>query len=122
MYRGYDIHSYTAAIKVILDDKYSEDKWKTPLETKLTETLFEEIKQTYPDKPALSNIKKHTINNELVDARLGKINILQVLFQLWQLIKKHQAYDHFSETLDHIGNTCLQGISHRIIIDFAAFG
>ena len=28
--------------------------------------------------------------------------------------------NHFLETLNEIGNTCIQGISHRLIIDYIA--
>ena len=60
-------------------------------------------------------------NGYILDPELPKVNSAMILVLIWDQIKDDTVLcKHFSETLKQIGNTCIQGISHRLIIDYVA--
>lgn len=120
IYHGYNIHAYTPLVKKLLAEHYTDELWQQPLDEKEYITLLTELKDKYGSHPAIANIDKCSKSGYLLDPQLGRINFLQILVVLWESVKTHNTFTHFKETLDHIGMTCIQGVSHRILIDWVA--
>jgi hypothetical protein len=120
VYRGSDIHSYTEIIKHIVNVRYTEEEWTAPILTKDLNELFAELDIQYSKKDAIENIKRHIENNSLCDPQVGHVNFLKILLELWTYTKQKSLYEYFEETLHEIGNTCIQGISHRLLMDHVA--
>ena len=112
LYKGYDIHAYTIDIKKI---KGFEEMQSMDI------VFLDEILEKHPKCiVGINNIKNNTKLGYLVDPEIEGVNILQVLKSLWDKIKNTDLENHFEETLIDIGPTCIQGISHRIIMDWIA--
>jgi hypothetical protein len=120
IYYGTDIHTYTPLIKELLVSQYSDVVWNKPMDENEYTALMDELTEQFNKHPAITNIQRFTKNGTLVDPQLGETNFIRILHQLWKRVKQLGQVDHFKETLDQIGDTCIQGISHRILIDWVA--
>ena len=120
-YKGDNIHSYTEIIKKLID-KHFDDKFYQSIDNKSWESLLLELHLKFPDKKIpLANIYKYYKNGYLLDPQLPKVNIAIILVKIFNFIKTNDDLtNHFRETLEQIGTTCIQGISHRLIIDYIA--
>lgn len=119
IYHGDNVHSYTNQIRSLLptyrdfvDGVLTDDDWQS---------LVKQLREKYGNHPAIQNMCRHFKNGRITDPQLKELNTAILLQELWDLIKDVPALsNHFKETLDTIGSTCIQGISHRIFIDFVA--
>lgn len=120
IYNGYNIHNYTKQIIDIIP-KYFGNIVYGKINNKKWNNILIEIKKTIPNYQTIQNINKNFKNGYIIDPELPKINIAIILVLIWEQIKNDTILcKHFSETLQQIGNTCIQGISHRLIIDYIA--
>ena len=119
---GYDVHAHT---------QFMRAKFLTPEYLKLFSgtvdlvPIIEEIGTKYQNMshPALINIRNVYRSGTIVDPDLPGLNIAVVLVAVWHRVKElndDSAFIHFKETLDEIGGTCIQGISHRLLFDYFA--
>ena len=120
IYHGYNIHSYTKQVISIIPryfgdiafSKVDNEKWKS---------VLLEIEKKISNSQAIQNIKRNFSNGRIIDPELPKVNSAMILVLIWDQIKNDIFLcKHFSETLKQVGNTCIQGISHRLIIDYVA--
>jgi len=120
-YRGYNIHAYTQIIIEIIKKKFNKTYYQS-IDNKSWNTLISKLHLIFPDKKIpLENICKYYKNGYLFDPQLPKINIAIILLHLFDFIKTNDdLIKHFRETLAQIGTTCIQGISHRLIMDYIA--
>lgn len=122
-YLGYDIHAYTQQINALVKSMPSDLFNVTVSDAEFLKTL-DEMKQRYGDKPAFANFKNVFQHNAIIDPQISNINIALVLVRLWNKVNElnePSTYKHFSETLDQIGHTCIQGVSHRLLMDYNVF-
>lgn len=124
MYRGDNVHAYTSDIKEMLPKLRLLIDQMVPANINYNE-LFEEIEHKLGRKDAIQNIKNSSVyaqgSHTLKDNDLEGIDCLHLLFVVWQYVKDNPSLQaHFSATLDQVGMTCIQGISHRIIGDIVA--
>lgn len=119
MYKGDNIHAYTSDIERVLESIF-ESKWTSPFSE--YRILLSELEQHYPNKPAILNIKSQVRDDCLFDPELvqGTINILFLLGELWCFAKNNNEFRTFETMLDEISSTCIQGISHRVIMNYVA--
>ena len=67
------------------------------------------------------NMRRVFRNGFIQDPQLPGLNTAVMLLELWKLIKgSEDGRKHFKETLDWIGGTCIQGVTHRVFIDYVA--
>jgi hypothetical protein len=121
IYNGADIHAYTSMIRDVLNEQFSADCWQEAMTEPERFALLRDMKQHYPKHPAIGNIRQCVKNGKLLDPELPPVNFLLVLQVLWTAIQEKNSYSHFKETLDQISTTCIQGVTHRILIDWVAF-
>lgn len=126
IWKGLNIHAYTADIQTqisahiqILTRLYGLSVKKDQFEI-----IMREMTQTYGTKVTFSNFRNNYKNDWILDPDLPEFNIAVLLLAVWNILKcenDNSMYKHFGETLDDIGTTCVQGISHRLFIDYIAF-
>lgn len=120
MYRGWDVHQYTSNIRARLRDEHASTATPYPVPA----ALMRDIAAVMGNKAALGNISRHTTpDGWLRDPELGpQHNFLWLLDRVWNKVKHNQSdlKEHFNETMDTIGTTCIQGITHRIYSDYVA--
>jgi hypothetical protein len=120
IYIGYNIHNYTSQIVNIIP-KFFEDMEYKKVDIKYWNKSLNEIKKKYPNHIAIKNIERNFNNGFIKDPEIPKLNFAIILLIIWDNIKNNDIIcNHFLETLNEIGNTCIQGISHRLIIDYIA--
>ena len=119
IYAGYDIHAYTSQLQKMGITTFSNGM--------LSETAFRDIlgemEKTLGPKPAYVNFRNVYRAGFITDPELPHINVALVLETVWKRVKHlndPSIYIYFSETLDQIGMTCIQGISHRLYMDYQA--
>ena len=122
VYHGMDIHAYTQSMKLLVCSSFTNRQWHETMTDQAMSVLLTDVQLCFPGHVGVLNIMHHIRGGLLLDPELGTINILQVLRRLWELVVELKLQDHFKETLDQIGNTCMQGISHRLLIDLVAIG
>lgn len=127
IYLGDDIHAYTHQVNQTVRTHLagqSQSQSATPITELDLQLILTELEKQFGPKPAYANIRNVSRNGKIIDPEVADLNITLVLKILWNKIKElndSSTYRHFNETLDQIGMTCIQGISHRIFIDYIAF-
>ena len=120
IYIGYNIHNYTKQIVNVIP-KYFGITSNTKVDVGEWNKTVSLMQTKYPGNPAIQNLKKNFHKGFIIDPHLPKVNSAKILILLWNQIKDNDVLcKHFSETLKQIGNTCIQGVSHRLIIDYIA--
>ena len=120
IYIGDNVHDYTTQLREIIP-KYFDTYINEKVDNTNWETVLSEIKLKYPNMPAVYNIERNYNNGLIFDPDLPNINSANLLLLIWNIIKNNtELSNHFLETLKQIDNTCIQGISHRLIIDYIA--
>ena len=131
IYAGRDIHAYTnqvnrAAVKYM-------DMFAGQLDSVAFETILSEMIAAYGSKNTFVNLRNVFKNGYITDPDVPIINVAILLQKVWNQVKESEQNIarnpptstsfkvHFNQTLDDIGMTCIQGISHRLLIDFVAF-
>ena len=135
IYIGSDIHAYTSQInkvaeryREILSGKIDSDKF---------ETLLTEMLAAYGPKDTFVNLKNVFHEGFITDPEVPTITVAILLEKVWSQVKESERNEakenaqqqpitsslkaHFDQTLNDISMTCIQGISHRLFIDFVAF-
>ena len=121
-YAGENVHAYTTFIKNnlhlylprLLENHLTDDEFKT---------IISEMETKFGFKPAFNNLKQHFRQGKIVDPEIPDLNSAILLKLIWEKLKNLQDYsmfNHFNETLDQIGMTCIQGCSHRLFGDYIA--
>jgi hypothetical protein len=127
IYVGRDIHAYTRQVNKAAD-KY-KDIFVGQLDVADFETILREMSTSFGVKTAFVNLRNVFYNGAITDPDVPFINVAILLQKVWNQVKESEKTDkssssfrsHFNQTLDDIGMTCIQGISHRLLIDFVAF-
>ena len=118
-YKGWDVHAYTPQMKEVVKEIQLVDK----LSPIVHEQMIQEIKGKYTSKPqALIAISKMNSRYSAeiqgyIDPDIG-INVSALLHLTWRRVKEindDSLYNAFAETCAEIGNTCIQGDSHRLL-------
>lgn len=129
IYLGDDIHAYTHQVNQtvrthLAEQSQSQSQSATSITELDLQLILTELEQQFGPKPAYANIRNVSRNGKIIDPEVSDLNITLVLKIVWNKIKElndPSTFRHFNETLDQIGMTCIQGISHRIFIDYIAF-
>ena len=123
VYTNDNVHSYTQYIRQVLPTFSNYELHKELLYEEFLEVL-NELHKFYGLKVTYDNFRNTYRNGFIIDPEVPGLNSAIVLKLLWDQLKKlnePSAFRHFNETLDQIGTTCIQGISHRLFLDFLAF-
>lgn len=119
-YHGYNVHDYTQKMRQI-SQELPPHHMRILVEPSIFSNCMREMRALYGNKVALHNMSTQYTNGWIRDRDLPGVNVAAVVIDLWTLLNRSQEptlFAHFSETLDTIGATCIQGISHRIIWDY----
>jgi hypothetical protein len=118
-YHGWDVHSYTELLQQILpelhisNDKFPSDQFNS---------LLGEIEQKYGRSimPCMNNIMNSYYKDERIsDPDLPNINFCYILNDLYLNsadVGVKLDDNLLKETLEEIGGTCLQGLTHRLTL------
>lgn len=124
-YLGYDVHSYTEVFRSQLPSILTHlPRDKVTLQE--LDHLIDTMMLWYGPKPAFLNIRQsYDLETCMIaDPHLPGLDSAIVLRQLCNHLHAQQnpsLFHHFGETLDDIGMTCRQGITHRLLVDYLAF-
>lgn len=111
-YHGYDVHAYTPLLQNLVkklnlsNDPINNDEFQqllTDLINKYGETI----------SPCINNIKRCYYHDGYIhDSELPDINFALILKDLYK------NFDEvlLRETLEEVGSTCLQGLTHRLLV------
>jgi hypothetical protein len=126
-YRGDNIHSYTSYIRERQD---IVNKKLHPYErTQFLQCWQEAVEKYYSNTSTssdnnLNNIKNGLENilatSEQLDQEVQDLHIGQLFQNIWKRLlefNEPSMFSHFKETIEQIGNTCIQGVSHRLFED-----
>lgn len=119
IYLGTDIHAYTQQV-----NQLNISTQLDPILDSEFQFILQDMQQVYGPKEAFSNLKNVYSRGMISDPEVPHINFALILKQLWSKLRElneDSAYRHFGETLDQIGMTCIQGVTHRLLIDHNAF-
>ena len=123
IYVGDNIHSYSYQIRSMFHT-YNQDKcMEGVLDQQEWSLLLRDLQMHYGQKAAIFNFSRNFIGGFITDPDVPGLNAAKLLKILWNQIKEvnePSLYSFFGETLDQISNTCIQGISHRLFIDYVA--
>jgi hypothetical protein len=120
IYLGTDIHAYTNQINEIA--AHTMVSHSVPNEA--FELILTQMHNKYGHKEVFQNLRNVFRQGSIIDPQVPHINFAFILKQLWEKLvqlNEDSAFDHFGETLDQIGMTCIQGVTHRLLIDHHAF-
>lgn len=130
---GWDVHAYTNQMRAILPtvNEILDDKMhRIPnhIGREHMNIIIQQIQNHYGPRVsvACSNIMKCYQTKPIpgiFDHELVGVDFARVLLYLWLHVTKvndPSLYAHFGETLENIGATCLQGVTHRLLVDFVA--
>ncbi len=129
---GWGLHDYTDLIRSRLPFTIKTIEEYCNIihlhDKKLTDAIFNSIINEMIDRCghviAIDNIKTNYKDGWIIDPDLPGLNIAILLYLTWELVKygdKDNTRSHtdiFKLMLNEISDTCIQGISHRIYIDF----
>ena len=129
---GWDCHAYTvyfreAIVRMGLD-------FHQPVEPATFSTAVEEMRDLmrshFPQQPALAEqqpswaaLQKMVAREaagSYVDPDLDGQSVARILVDTWRLVRSAEVDELFVETLTDIGQTCMQGDSHRLLALFIA--
>jgi len=128
-YLGYDVHSYTILLQQIIikvQNKLATMICRSELSSSDFRTMMQRFQEWYPNHLALTNIQRNTQINCLVDPDLGSFNFILLIWFYYRCLllwddTQQCMKEYFRNTLDDIGSTCIQGITHRLLFDFDIF-
>ena len=125
LWKGTNIHLYTPMLQQVLNNGEILSKLESQYGRMVTEETFEtilkDLTKKYGSKPTYSNLKTNFKKGFIRDPELPGLNSAVLLQALWAQLepsKDASLHQHFNETLNEIGVTCIQGISHRLLMDY----
>lgn len=123
IWNGLNIHSYTPQVNEI-SHQYMPNLVATYGERLSTEefsSILEEMNRIYGNKVTYSNLRNVFRDGCIRDPEVPGMNFALVLKATWEKVKTDPSLTrHFGETLDDIGSLCIQGVTHRLFIDYVA--
>jgi hypothetical protein len=125
-YAGTDVHAYTQYIRRQMQQWLPglTEQYGVTVDASEFEQILLEMENRYGYKPTFHNMRQAFRDGWIVDPQVSELNSATLLKALWCNLQKNDepsAHAHFAETLDQIGTTCIQGISHRLFHDYLAF-
>jgi len=129
---SWDVHYWTPVIRtsVNLHQTQVQQVFGTHMNPLLFRHILEDLAQILGVviQPALQNLGQayDVARQGIFDSDLPSLNFAVVLYAIWGFLKYDKQVDastwqHFRETLEQIGSTCRQGITHRLWLDFLVF-
>lgn len=120
-YKGYNVHSWSPLMKKLVIEQYP----KLPEETNSARSQFKAVASDIISKlpqltPIVSKIESRL---DITDGDIGGIYGAGLLVIVWKQVKEFneaETYKHFSDTMLDIGNTCVQGDTHRLFETYIA--
>jgi len=113
---GYDTHAYSPLLKEYIKTLKLDDM---VVDHKIVMEKLDKLVSKYGSviSPGVNNIKRNinTTNNTINDPELPGFNTLVLLDKILDI-----NTDLLKETLVEIGNTCIQGITHRLLMLYHA--
>jgi len=127
-WKGYNVHAYTPEYRKWAVSHIAELEviYGSKLESAMFTSILNELSEKYGHKVTYSNFRNayDFKTGWITDPELPGLNCAILLRATWEKVKLQKdesLYKHFGETLDQIGTTCLQGVSHRLLQDYWAF-
>ena len=122
MYKGWDVHAYTSILLEIIQNN-PEYMFIETISQELFDQTLNDITQYVRSNKAQSTLNSmkqlyDPILKGYFDPELQNLNIPLLLYHTWNLVKHfndNSIYNGFDELLTDIGNTCIQGHSHRLL-------
>ena len=120
-----NVHDFTDRVVFLVSKHASEmgiDARRVSAELALVQ-----IERTYasamsaPLRSGIDNVRRSLdkVDPDLRD--VTRMVVGTILSATWARVVAGQSFDHFRRTLEDIGATCLQGITFRLVLDWAAF-
>ena len=111
-----NVHSWTSFFqnyilnkKNQIENTCSEESWNN-----LCSEINDFIHENEHAKCVLEKMK-NDYQSEWKDPDLFHIHVSDIFLWVWTLLKTHQSQNLIVETLVDIGDTCIQGITHRLL-------
>lgn len=127
VWKGFNIHRYTPELEQLMNNASYIEKLNGHGETVPEEefrNIIRSLTKKYGPKVTYSNLEKNFQKGWIKDPQLPSLNSAVLLRAIWEYLESKQdesLYKHFDETLNQIGTTCVQGISHRLFMDYIVF-
>jgi len=120
-YKGRDVHAWSGTMKQLVVEKYSLlPSATTALRSKFDDTAAE-INAKFPHLASV--VAKIKLRSACVDNDIGGLYGAGLLVLVWQRVRsinEPETYKHFEDTMMDIGQTCLQGDTHRLFATYIA--
>lgn len=127
MWHSADIHAYTPAIRArVPDANRSASAAVVEIDAPGIEETLADMKSHFKPAPAetaaIRNIE-NVLKNRPPDPQLPDLDLATCLRAVWWHARRRETdlLVHVAETLRWIGQTCPQGVSHRIVQDALVF-
>lgn len=120
-YKGYNVHAWSPLMKKLVLEQYPT----LPAETNSARPRFKaaaaDIINRLPQlAPIIAKIESRI---DIVDGDIGGLYGAGLLVIVWNQVKSFneaETYIHFSDTMLDVGNTCVQGDTHRLFETYIA--
>lgn len=129
---SWDVHYWTPQIRASAETYQAQVQrvFGTHINPLLFQYILSDLGQRLGTSvtPALNNLAQayDPQRQGVYDTDVPNLNFAVVLYALWGFLQYDAQVDastwkHFRETLEQIGMTCRQGITHRLWQDFLVF-
>jgi hypothetical protein len=120
-YKGYNVHAWSPLMKKLVLEQYTS----LPAETNSARSKFKAVAGDIIAKlPQLASIvTKIESRFDIADSDIGGLYEAGLLVIVWNQVRafnEAETYKHFSDTMLDIGNTCVQGDTHRLFETYIA--
>jgi len=112
-----DVHAWTPFFAHAIE--FCKEQLQYPCSQEEWTVLLNEIK-LHVQNDVLIMMEKwdhdfQTIKDQWIDPDLQGIHVGQVFIYTWKVLKDNQSESLMDETLRDINDTCIQGITHRLL-------
>jgi hypothetical protein len=118
-----DVHAHTNEMREVINELYKT--LPTQTQHRLSEfdrATIEILKHYEGDIHIINTIQKMIARKDVLDSQLSNVSPAGLLSIVWfDIIKPTSEFDHFRDTLNDMGGTCVQGDSHRLFATYVAF-
>ena len=130
-YKAWDTHAYSQDFRAILAHRglhFALDPTAEAFDAAIAEIKAllsskwpeEQDRTAQPSWVAVLKMEARQAAGNYIDQDLGGEHVGAILVATWQLVREADVDELFIETLADIGDTCIQGDSHRLLALYLA--